>query len=81
MIKVQCVLCFLPLFEGQRRKHALLPEVGPVMLAHRSSAIPSSERLEENVIYIAIAPFLTRLERFHDGMLGKVEVLGRVLIL
>jgi hypothetical protein len=43
--------------------------------------ILSSERLEEGFINIAVTPFLTRLERFNDSMLGEVEVLGRVFIL
>jgi hypothetical protein len=79
-IKVQCVLCVLPIFEGKRRKHALFPEVRPIISAHRSSVILRSERLKEDVVHIAVAPILTRLERFNDRMVGEVEVFGRVLI-
>ena len=51
------------------------------MPAYRSAVILNSERLKKHVINIAIAPCLTWFERFDDGMLGEVEVFGRVLIL
>lgn len=39
------------------------------------------EHLKENLIDVAVSPLFARLERFDDGMLPLMEVLGRVFIL
>ncbi len=41
----------------------------------------ASKSLEENIIFVAVVPFLTRLERLDDRVLGLAEVLRRVIIL
>jgi hypothetical protein len=40
-----------------------------------------SSRLEQNLIDVAPDPVLSRLERLNDRMVGRVEMLGGVLIL
>src|SRR5438552_14562375 len=46
-----------------------------------AKALPASlGRLQHNLIDIAPAPVLTRFERGHDGVLGRVKVLGCMLV-
>ncbi len=40
-----------------------------------------SSKIQLDLIDITPAPILARLERFHDGVFGVMEMLGRVLIL
>jgi hypothetical protein len=40
-----------------------------------------SDSLEEKLVYVAPAPFLARLERANDRVLGGVKVAGGVLVL
>ena len=41
----------------------------------------ASLEVELQFIDVTPTPVLARLERTHDGVLGRVEVLGRVLVL
>jgi hypothetical protein len=36
---------------------------------------------DKHLIHVTPAPVFPRLKRFHDGMLGVMEMLGRMLIL
>ena len=43
--------------------------------------ITASERIENDVVDVAVAPIFIWLERFDDWMLRGLEVFGRVLVL